>query len=119
LRTLPNTHHRNHGSDADDNAEHRQARTHLIANQSTKSYTNDHCQVHAFRGSAASRAERLCLSDIVLLGSEASPPFLSRRSLLELKDGKISKDYRIEEPRDAAEELRNLPPVIDDDDDEE
>ena len=35
------------------------------------------------------------------------------------KDGKISKDYRIEEPRDAAEELRNLPPVIDDDDDEE
>ena len=35
------------------------------------------------------------------------------------KDGKISKDYQIEEPRDAAEELRNLPPVIDDDDDEE
>lgn len=35
------------------------------------------------------------------------------------KDGKISKDYQIKEPRDAAEELRNLPPVIDDDDDEE
>lgn len=35
------------------------------------------------------------------------------------KDGKISKDYRIQEPRDAAEELRNLPPVIDDDDDED
>jgi putative ABC transport system ATP-binding protein len=35
------------------------------------------------------------------------------------KDGKIKKDYQIEEPRDAAEELRNLPPVIDDEDDEE
>jgi putative ABC transport system ATP-binding protein len=34
------------------------------------------------------------------------------------KDGKIKKDYRIENPRDAAEELRNLPPVQDDDDDE-
>ena len=27
------------------------------------------------------------------------------------KDGKIKKDYRIEEPRDATEELRLLPPV--------
>lgn len=35
------------------------------------------------------------------------------------KDGKIKKDYRIDNPRDAAEELRNLPPVQDDDDDEE
>jgi putative ABC transport system ATP-binding protein len=35
------------------------------------------------------------------------------------KDGKIRKDYQIEEPRDAAEELRNLPPVTDDDDDED
>jgi putative ABC transport system ATP-binding protein len=35
------------------------------------------------------------------------------------KDGKIKKDYQIEEQRDAAEELRNLPPVIDDEDDEE
>jgi putative ABC transport system ATP-binding protein len=34
------------------------------------------------------------------------------------KDGKIKKDYVIEEPRDAAEELRNLPPVEEDDDDE-
>ena len=34
------------------------------------------------------------------------------------KDGKIRKDYRIDEPRDAAEELRNLPPVLEDDDDE-
>ena len=35
------------------------------------------------------------------------------------KDGKIRKDYRIDEPRDAAEELRNLPPVLEDDDDED
>ena len=35
------------------------------------------------------------------------------------KDGKIKKDYQIENPRDAAEELRNLPPVIEDDDDDD
>ena len=35
------------------------------------------------------------------------------------KDGKIKKDYQIEEQRDAAEELRNMPPVIDDEDDGE
>lgn len=34
------------------------------------------------------------------------------------KDGKIKKDYQIDKQRDAAEELRNLPPVIEDDDDE-
>jgi putative ABC transport system ATP-binding protein len=34
------------------------------------------------------------------------------------KDGKIKKDYEIEHPRDAGEELRNLPPVIEDDDEE-
>lgn len=33
------------------------------------------------------------------------------------KDGKIKKDYPIDEPRDAAEELRLLPPVEEDDDD--
>jgi putative ABC transport system ATP-binding protein len=35
------------------------------------------------------------------------------------KDGKIRKDYQIDKRRDAAEELRNLPPVQDDDEDEE
>lgn len=35
------------------------------------------------------------------------------------KDGKIKKDYQIEDQRNAAEELRNLPPVTDDDDDDE
>ena len=34
------------------------------------------------------------------------------------KDGKIKKDYRIEDQRDAAEELKNLPPVLDDEDEE-
>lgn len=34
------------------------------------------------------------------------------------KDGKISKDYQIENQRDAGEELRNLPPVIEDEDDD-
>jgi putative ABC transport system ATP-binding protein len=34
------------------------------------------------------------------------------------KDGKIKKDYQIENQRDAAEELRNLPPVVEDEDDD-
>jgi putative ABC transport system ATP-binding protein len=34
------------------------------------------------------------------------------------KDGRIKKDYSIDEPRDAAEELRNLPPVEAEDDEE-
>jgi putative ABC transport system ATP-binding protein len=34
------------------------------------------------------------------------------------KDGKIQKDYQIEEQRNAAEELRNLPAVEEDEDDE-
>ena len=33
------------------------------------------------------------------------------------KDGKIRKDYAVEAPRDAAEELKNLPPVEEEDDD--
>lgn len=35
------------------------------------------------------------------------------------KDGKIKKDYQVENQRDAAEELRNLPAVEADEDDEE
>ena len=34
------------------------------------------------------------------------------------KDGKIKKDYEIEQPRDAAEELKNLPAVEEDEDEE-
>jgi putative ABC transport system ATP-binding protein len=33
-------------------------------------------------------------------------------------DGKIKKDYQIENPSDAAEELRNLPPVVEDEDED-
>lgn len=35
------------------------------------------------------------------------------------KDGKIKSDHRIERPRNAAEELKNLPVIDDDDDDDE
>src|SRR3984893_8499626 len=31
------------------------------------------------------------------------------------KDGKIKKDYQVDEPRNAAQELKNLPPVEEDD----
>jgi len=34
------------------------------------------------------------------------------------KDGKIKSDYQVEDRRDAAEELKNLP-VIEDDDEED
>jgi len=34
------------------------------------------------------------------------------------KDGKIRKDYRVEDQRDAAEELRNLPAIEEDEDEE-
>jgi len=34
------------------------------------------------------------------------------------KDGKIKKDYAVEHPRNAAEELKSLPPVEEDDDEE-
>jgi putative ABC transport system ATP-binding protein len=34
------------------------------------------------------------------------------------KDGKIKKDYQVEEPRNAAEELKNLPLVEEDEDEE-
>ena len=34
------------------------------------------------------------------------------------KDGKIKKDFQIDNQRDAADELRNLPPVIEDEDED-
>ena len=55
---------------------------------------------------------------LVLVTHESDIAQYAQRVVV-FKDGKISKDYQIEEPRDAAEELRNLPPVIDDEDDEE
>jgi len=35
------------------------------------------------------------------------------------KDGKIKSDQRVKDQRDAAEELKNLPVITDEDDDEE
>src|SRR5688572_2187386 len=55
---------------------------------------------------------------LVLVTHEADIAQYAQRVVV-FKDGKISKDYQIEEQRDAAEELRNLPPVIDDDDDDD
>ncbi len=40
------------------------------------------------------------------------------RRVIVFNDGKIKKDYQIENPSDAAEELRNLPPVIEDEDED-
>ena len=34
------------------------------------------------------------------------------------KDGKIRKDYRVEDQRDAAEELKNLPAIEEDEDED-
>ena len=55
---------------------------------------------------------------LVLVTHEADIAQYAQRVVV-FKDGKIRKDYQIEEPRDAAEELRNLPPVIEDEDDDE
>lgn len=41
------------------------------------------------------------------------------KRVIVFKDGKISQDYRIAEQRDAAEELKLLPEITDDDDDED
>jgi len=55
---------------------------------------------------------------LVLVTHEADIAQYAQRVVV-FKDGKIKKDYQIEAQRDAAEELRNLPPVIDDEDDDE
>jgi putative ABC transport system ATP-binding protein len=55
---------------------------------------------------------------LVLVTHESDIAQYAQRVVV-FKDGKIKKDYQIEDQRDAAEELRDLPPVLDDDDDEE
>jgi putative ABC transport system ATP-binding protein len=40
------------------------------------------------------------------------------KRVIVFKDGKIKKDYLVEDQRNAAEELKNLPAIEDDDDDE-
>ena len=54
---------------------------------------------------------------IVLVTHEADIAQYAQRVVV-FKDGKIRKDYRVEDQRDAFEELRNLPAVEEDDDEE-
>jgi putative ABC transport system ATP-binding protein len=55
---------------------------------------------------------------LVLVTHESDIAEYAQRVVV-FKDGKIKKDYQIANQRDAAEELRNLPPVIEDEEDEE
>jgi putative ABC transport system ATP-binding protein len=41
------------------------------------------------------------------------------RRIMVFKDGRIKSDEMVAEPRSAAEELQHLPPIDDDDEDEE
>ncbi len=52
---------------------------------------------------------------LVLVTHERDIAEYAQRTVV-FKDGKIKKDYQIENPRDAAEELRALPPVVEDND---
>jgi putative ABC transport system ATP-binding protein len=54
---------------------------------------------------------------LVLVTHEADIAQYAQRVVV-FKDGKIKKDYQIEKQRNAAEELKNLPAVEEDDDDE-
>lgn len=54
---------------------------------------------------------------LVLVTHESDIAQYAQRVVV-FKDGRIKKDYEIEEPRDAAEELRLLPPVDEGEDDE-
>ena len=54
---------------------------------------------------------------LVLVTHESDISEYAQRVVV-FKDGRIKKDYQIENQRDAAEELRNLPPVIEDEDEE-
>jgi putative ABC transport system ATP-binding protein len=41
------------------------------------------------------------------------------RRIIVFKDGRIKNDYMIKEPRSAREELETLPPLVDDEEDDE
>jgi putative ABC transport system ATP-binding protein len=54
---------------------------------------------------------------LVLVTHESDIAQYAQRVVV-FKDGKIRKDYEVEDQRDAAEELRHMPAIEDDDDDE-
>lgn len=54
---------------------------------------------------------------LVLITHEHDIAQYAQRVLV-FNDGKIKKDYQIENPSDAAEDLRNLPPVVEDEDED-
>ena len=55
---------------------------------------------------------------LVLVTHEPDISQYAKRAII-FKDGKISRDVVLAEPRDAAEELKLLPELVDDDDDDE
>jgi putative ABC transport system ATP-binding protein len=55
---------------------------------------------------------------LVLVTHESDIAEYAKRVVV-FKDGKIRKDYRVTNQRNAAEELKNLPPLQDEDDDDE
>jgi putative ABC transport system ATP-binding protein len=55
---------------------------------------------------------------LVLVTHEPDIAEYAKRVIV-FKDGKIRKDYEVENQRDAAEEVKNRPPVIEDEDDDE
>jgi len=55
---------------------------------------------------------------LVLVTHEPDIAEYAKRVIV-FKDGKIRKDYEVENQRDAAEEVKNLPPVIEDEDDDD
>jgi len=54
---------------------------------------------------------------LVLVTHEADIAEYASRVVV-FKDGRIKKDYQVEHQRDASEELRSLPPVDEDDEEE-
>jgi len=54
---------------------------------------------------------------LVLVTHESDIAQYAQRVVV-FKDGKIKRDYQVEQPRDAAEELRLMPPLEADDEED-